>query len=125
MSNGESTMKPEQQRIKISEACGWKLIPALTGQNPFTRPVWYGPKGGPARNDRLPPNYLNSLDAMHEAEKVLTGEQAWKQIKLIVGYAQCAGGFPVLSRSESLRLHSATAAQRAEAFLRTIGKWEA
>ena len=116
-------MNPEAQRIAIAQACGWK--PTKPKQFLGSTPSHAFEKDGSYYGGlNSIPDYLNSLDAMHEAEKVLTGEQAWKQIKLIVGYAQCAGGFPVLSRSESLRLHSATAAQRAEAFLRTIGKWE-
>ena len=106
-------MTPEEQRIAIAEACGWK--PTTDGG------IHWDSEGKPVVS---PPDYINDLNAMHEAEKVLTDEQAWKQIQIIVSYKQHAGGFPVLSRSESVRLHSATAAQRAEAFLRTIGKWK-
>jgi hypothetical protein len=55
------------------------------------------------------PDYLSDLNAMHEAEKVLTLEQksvyCLELNKLI--YGMCA-----------------TAAQRAEAFLKTLGLWE-
>ena len=110
-------MTPEKQRIAIAEACGWKEITGLH---------WIPLGIPPTRRHGAEyiPDYLNDLNAIHEAEKVLTDEQAWKQIQIIVSYKQHAGGFPVLSRSESVRLHSATAAQRAESFLRTIGKWK-
>ena len=54
--------------------------------------------------------YCYDLNAMHEAEKTLTNEQ-WDY------YCEELGG--------SLRACAhATASLRAEAFLRTIGKWE-
>ena len=70
------------------------------------------------------PDYLGDLNACHQMEQVLTDDQRWEQVKIIVGYRQAANGFPMLSRSEALRLQSATAAQRCEAFLRTLGLWQ-
>jgi len=62
------------------------------------------------------PDYCNDLNAMHEAEKMLTDEQ-------------CV--FIRVHLRERLETHAAsrytwhaTARQRAEAFLRTLGKWE-
>lgn len=96
-------MTPEAQLIAIAQACGWK--------QPF------GPTG--ARTCRLH-NYPGDLNAMHEAEKVLTDEQRWQQACFIVDYHQATAEFPLFSRSEVIALASATAAQRAEAFLRTL-----
>lgn len=108
-------MNPTKQQITIAEACGWQII------HDSKRPVggeahhippgktigWFMSFGEPSIEL---PDYLNSLDAMHEAEKVLTDEQ-WDL------YCNYLGG--------SLRsCASATASLRAEAFLRTIGKWE-
>ena len=59
------------------------------------------------------PDYLNDLNAMHEAEKVLTVQQRG-EMTLNIMHSNCDGYWP--------QLH-ATAQQRAEAFLRTIGKW--
>jgi hypothetical protein len=57
------------------------------------------------------PDYLNDLNAIHEAEKVLNNVQRERyRTELVYSHA----GRDVF----------ATAAQRAEAFLRTIGKWE-
>lgn len=56
------------------------------------------------------PNYPSDLNACHEMEKVLTYEQ-------ICDYGDW------LPKDDWGLIH-ATAAQRAEAFLRTIGKWE-
>jgi hypothetical protein len=82
-------MSPEAQRIAIAEACGWtRYFPESTL-----------------------PDYLSDLNAMHEAEKVLTPEQGWEYAQNLV----VDGG----------RGWFATAAQRAEAFLRTLNLWEA
>ena len=102
-------MNPEQQRIAIAEACG----------------KWHSgwPHEYMNQADRLRhiPNYLNDLNAMHEAEKVLTDDQ-WPiyrdEIRLVV-----LGPIRMVSDWCKSDIH-ATASQRAEAFLRTIGKWE-
>lgn len=54
--------------------------------------------------------------AMHEAEKTLSDEQLESMAWLLRDREPDRHGFVVMLR--------ATAAQRAEAFLRTIGKWE-
>ena len=60
------------------------------------------------------PDYLNDLNAMHEAEKVLTNEH-WETY---------AGHLAELHQPlASFRFLHATAAQRAEAFLRTLNLW--
>jgi hypothetical protein len=58
-------------------------------------------------------NYCTDLNAMHEAENVLTRQQTDKYVTTL-----CLEVQPEPS------LHNATARQRAEAFLRTLGKWE-
>jgi hypothetical protein len=100
-------MKPEQQRIAIAEACGWSEISdwkaaEINGLHPSGQ--W----------TEVIPNYTSDLNAMHEAEKVLTAEQRRS-------YVNCIFNLPV-SECESNTF--ATAAQRAKAFLRAIGKWE-
>jgi len=95
-------MKPELQRIRIAEACG------------FDKSHWLELGGGIVLGtSACLPDYLNDLNAMHEAEKVLTDKQ-WEEYgdyleKMINPVKGC--------------LH-ATAAQRAEAFLRTLNLWE-
>jgi hypothetical protein len=98
-------MTPEQQRIAIAEACGWTEISdwgagGINGKHP-TEP-WV----------EVIPDYLNDLNAMHEAEGTLNKES---------GYHETGGyGLYLVALDHDV---SATAAQRAEAFLRTIGKW--
>lgn len=96
-------MTPEDQRIAIAKACGWTRFTPDTIQ--FTA------RRGDGKWDLIP-DYLNDLNAMHEAEKVLT----WKQ--------------QVVYRTMLQKLcvtltdaHMATAAQRAEAFLRVHNLW--
>ena len=102
-------MKPEQQRIAIAEACG----------------KWHSgwPHEYMNQADRLRhiPDYLNDLNAMHEAEKMLGA--CWP--------TYCEHLLEIVEpEPRSLEvchywnLLHATATQRAEAFLRTIGKWE-
>jgi hypothetical protein len=107
-------MKTEEQRIAIAEACGWTevcLRPYSLSGN-YNVPMGFREGVGP----RIVPNYPADLNAMHEAEKVEFGtdEIAWGTY-----------GSQLFTLIEPSRhyLH-ATAAQRAEAFLRTIGKWE-
>lgn len=103
-------MTSEQKRIAIAEACGWKsrLVPREEGYGYAT--WWEHPtqKGGI-------PDYLNDLNAMHEAEKVLTEEQLrdyWSKLWLVVK-----------PKTAIHLLCHATAAQRAEAFGLTLQLW--
>ena len=58
-----------------------------------------------------PPDYCNNLNAMHEAENVLTTVQTTTMSQYLHRRLGMLWGF-------------ATASQRAEAFVRTIGKWD-
>ena len=110
-------MTPEAQRIAIAEACGFRK---------YERPnilLWYHPEKIAVRYCELP-DYLADLNAKHEAEKTLSEGQQWQQACFIVNYHVAPSGFPIFSRSEVILLACATAAQRAEAFLKTLGKWE-
>jgi hypothetical protein len=66
------------------------------------------------------PDYLNDLNAMHEAERVLKHQQ-WPDYWnwLFVASTRQSG-----TGKAEYKVAHASAAQRAEAFLRTIGKWE-
>jgi hypothetical protein len=95
-------MSPDKQNIAIAQACGV-----------VSKDQWgalYKTEQGYARDC---PDYLNDLNAMHEAEKTLrnqftTLEEAyWRNLAYVQPH-------PIF----------ATAVQRAEAFLRTVGKWE-
>lgn len=102
-------MSPEAQRIAIAEACGYELRPL--SQNPAQR-TWqrYG-------CTVTLPDYLTDLNAMHEAEAMLDGQQQCRihgHLTLILRRDKCENDWS--------RYHT-TAAQRAEAFLRALNLW--
>jgi hypothetical protein len=119
ISNLTTPMKQHKQRIAIAEACGatWVNVPPKP-ENGFSSE--YHPKrlltftpddlrilplADPKTHDSiLVPDYLNSLDAMHEAEKVLPDNL----------FVQYANKIPPC----------ATAACRAELFLKTLNLWK-
>ena len=112
-------MTPDAQRIAIAEACGWHGIDGKSA---------LGPMGmyGPLRGFALIPDYLNDLNAMHEAESTITDESKRDAYCL-----QLATSCNSLSdwnfdsmKVEAWKTIRATAAQRAEALLRTIGRWK-
>ena len=86
-------MTPKAQRIAIATACGWG------------RPY---------------PDYLNDLNGMHEAEKILTvGQRVTYASQLcLIWTGHTDRAVPIWFWIE------ATARQRAEAFLRTLKLWE-
>lgn len=113
-------MTNEEMDRKIAEAVGWKLEP-LDGRafNGIPVMVWVDPDG--ERGFPIP-CYSVDLNAMHEAEKA-----AFKSSNLWLDFA-CN----ILSVLKAADMSEAdgmtcvlqtTAAQRAEAFLRTVGKW--
>jgi hypothetical protein len=120
-------MTPEEQRVAIAEACGWtatvdddQFWRATRADGSMTSDLWCSMSS--VWNVGIP-DYLNDLNAMHDAEKVL-GILERGTYQNILGLA-CGGireddGGHFVSHRESIH---ATAAQRAEAFLRTIGKW--
>jgi hypothetical protein len=117
------TMDKKLQRIKIAEACGWSNvgIDQKIGDITCRRDagdLWGLPPGYHIGEYspwayRVPPDYLDDLNAMHEAEKVLKGEKWVEYVRMLAGMNETYKG-----------LCHATAAQRAEAFLRTLNLWD-
>jgi len=103
-------MKPEQQRIRIAEFCGWKDC-HLSASWASIIGTLYEVNGN---QYAMIPNYFSDLNAMHEAEKILTAQQRRSYVSYIFN----------LPASECESNTFATAAQRAEAFLKTISLWE-
>jgi hypothetical protein len=103
-------MTPDEQRVAIARVFGWKNFNSASNEGA----VQYGqPPNAPQFIGELP-DYLNDLNAMHEAEQVLTGDQQhdYKCHLLRMDYPDW-----------EIKVTHATAAQRAEAFLRTLGLW--
>ena len=110
-------MNPEQQRIAIAEACGWRCTAFKEAIACWVRP------NGMSHQTELLPNYLNDLNAMHEAEKVLA-KANWGGYAAELYRITNAHNHGISPNHHWLAVAFSTAAQRAEAFLRTIGKWE-
>ena len=67
-------------------------------------------------------NYANDLNAMHEAERHIPANLGWAyaaELSELVEFENRLSVFWLEQQPEC-----ATARQRAEAFLRTLGKWE-
>lgn len=102
-------MQKQKQRIAIADACGWLVNEdGISGISPINREQGLT---NPEICSWILPDYLNDLNAMHEAEKILDYNQL-RDMEDSVSF-----------RFAVLPFH-ATAAQRTEAFLRTVGKWE-
>lgn len=103
-------MTPEAQRIAIAEACGWKRA--------FENPGWRWCRDGEFASL---PDYPNDLNAMHEAEARLTDEQQ----PLYFDWLSITSGARIgESPLYAFTIATSTAAQRAEAFLKTLGLWQ-
>lgn len=105
-------MTDEQINRAIAEASGWTDI---HDSGPWhNHKLWGYPPERPGQGGnayKYMPDYCNDLNAMHEAEKRLDDNEDYYFALL------CAlGNWP--------KAIQATARQRAEAFLRTLGKWE-
>lgn len=135
-------MTPEKQRIAIAEACGWTVEDSHVrgGKNLLLNGVlkhseWFNDACKPTLMLMRPwlPDYLSDLNAMHEAEKVLTPDQkrhyTFNLFKALTKVTAVDLGYEDLKlKGVSLTcvfaIVHATATQRAQPFLRTIGKWE-
>ena len=111
-------MKPEQQRIAIAEACGWKWHSRMKG----SIKVWDNGLDYVFSDSELP-DYLNDLNAMNEAEATLNyeqGEQFEDELCDICDMENRHKEYPLPFRFAVVH---ATTQQRAEAFLRTLNLW--
>jgi len=105
-------MNPEQQRIAIAEAVG----------------KWHSgwPHEYMNQADRLRhiPDYLNDLNAMHEAVSIFDYDQADEFEDHLCDICKRLNDEKENPAPWRFAVVNATASQRAEAFLRTIGKWK-
>lgn len=106
-------MTPEAQRIAIAEALGWKGMDFATNNvtNPKGLKQFYN--GCLKSWEDFVPDYLNDLNAMHEAEETLFGIERENYARMLTGAGLLF--YPVAH---------ANAAKRAEAFLRVKGLWK-
>jgi hypothetical protein len=98
-------MTPEQQRIAIAEACGWRDLWETTAFE------W---RGNTSRmGDQPIPNYLKDRNAMHDALSTLADNQG-VTLCCHLNEMGITGEWDILTAKPDVL---------AEAFLRTIGKW--
>jgi|688.fasta_scaffold2172039_1 hypothetical protein len=129
------TMDPNKQRIAIAEYCGWTNyhIGSPGAGGAVDRPG--RPVGTPPNRKYTCelPNYTGCLNAMHEAEKTIPKRDKGIYADILMrvvgpdGETDMVDDYGEWSTSPTTSLFAilnATAAQRAEAFLKTIGKWE-
>lgn len=99
-------MTNEQINAAIAEVCGWTEIGScdcgfkISGMPPYR-----------AAHKKHIPDYCADLNEMHDAEEYLSGSQLCDYALMLDGIGNLFG----------IR---AIARQRAEALLRTLGKWE-
>jgi hypothetical protein len=120
-------MSDEEINIKIAEACGWRdtrlVDHASYGYRLYRRQL----------NDRSVKHeyrlgnqfdYCECLNAMHKAEKVLTQDQRGQIVDELCEIVLREKNTESGPMTAIIAAFFATARQRAEAFLRTMGKWE-
>lgn len=93
-------MNSEQQRLAIAEACGWHTIAFDKG--------WI--KAGDGETQAIIPDYINDLNAMHEAKLTLSPKDLSTMMCILIQ----------MGVDRNFNFFVATAEQQAEAFLRTI-----
>ena len=113
--NHVAQMTDEQINAAIARECGWKSKEETNG-SPWL--WWRTGKDGRMESTINAPNYCADLNAMHEAEMVLAPKN-WNNFS-----EKWHHYYGHLRRGDADRAIHATARQRAEAFLRTLGKWE-
>lgn len=101
-------MTDEQINAAIAEACGWKAV-CIDGGSGFYKGF---DNGAELRPDL--PSYCTDLNAMHEAESLYIEMDEWWETYL--GH--------IGAQWSRQHVAHAPARQRAEAFLKTLGKWE-
>ncbi len=112
-------MSPEKQRIVIAEAC--RFLPPFETYKEWEDAIDCGPNEIEVlrdKNDRRVPDYLEDLNAIHQAEIAFADQEDGR----FIFEFRCAL-HTILGHDGTMAVH-ANATQRAEAFLRAIGKWE-
>ena len=147
-------MNELEQRIAIAKACGWTFVKKPRKEMLSKRPAWhitdpsgncnnrwyehintthgaetsYHPFEGRLLDylDRCKvPDYLNDLNAMHGAENTLTDDEDGPLGNTISRYRFFLNQIlDVKTGKNGWRVVNASAAQKAEAFLRALNLWK-
>ena len=119
-------MTEQEQQVAIADFCGFH--DCRPAQCPLSSP-WVNYEAGECKS--IVPDYLHDLNAMRDAENKLNEQQQSDYFDALWHHLPCdqnngpmeEGGDDVMTPSGFMQVH-ATAAQRAVALLRTIGKWK-
>lgn len=118
-------MTDEQMNVAIAEHCGWRRPShkdcKKAKKNMVIGDSWWLNPNGDLEHPRHIPNYCGDLNAMHEAEKMLNKGQHWYYINELTVLTEAEW---TACLDEVFVVAAATARQRAEAFLKTVNKWE-
>lgn len=123
---GHLSEKEEARIIAVAEAIGWTgPFNTINGDTIYgTAPGWIGRRGAQGQVQHIVPDYNFSLDAMHETERWLESNKPNLAVDYVVELKHVIAPNPPKGLVGDFRFVNATAAQRFEAFLRIIGKWE-
>ena len=122
-------MDPIKQKIAIAKACGWTPIDMGSLPTAWKHPdtpdnVDIGKKD--VINSNYLPDYLNDLNAIHEAVTQYDNfgfQLSFHSYLVLVVHTPEEAAKKSESRFAEFLVTNATAAQRAEAFLRTLNLW--
>jgi len=109
-------MTDKQINAAIAEACGWEDV-CQHSKNPN---VWVGKHAG---NLLEVPNFCGDLNDMYGAEQYLWRKDYYMRHDYVDELGKLLNPCN-WQRMEAIDMLDATARQRAEAFLKTLGKWE-
>lgn len=115
-------MTDQEMNVAIAEACGW----TVDANGWWSHPTL--PDNGGAM--AFPPSYCNDLNAMHEAENHAAYHATeWfseegHTASFADAYIYNLRDVLAANAFDDFMFCGATARQRAEAFLRTLGKWK-
>ena len=113
-------MTPDEINRAIAEHLGWKNVHVY--EDDAGPPIHCGTPPGPIPYDAVIPRYSEDLNAMREAEKTaFKSSTLWLEFACNILSVLEAADMSVTDGMTCVL--QATAAQRAEAFLRTVGKW--
>ena len=119
-------MTPQQQQIAVAKAIGYRQCEVAIAQGFRPEESW---RKGDQEGISSLPDYLNDLNAMHEAEKYairhnesLRRQFAFNLFEIVLPNARSFGFDEVLAERGMIFAH-ATAEQRAEAFLKSLNLW--
>jgi hypothetical protein len=112
-------MNKQEQRIAIAQACGFNITHIDRDEDGEIKFIWCNkyPDDWKGENTRpWIPYFTSDLNAMHEAEKVLVGGDPLRYGVMLFSLLEAKYQRPFTAIN-------ATAAQRAEAFLKTLNLW--